>query len=144
MTRRDRNALVTLSLLLCLAAVVLWARSKRERSVQLTPGVWVYLALGGGSRPPSVIDARHTPKGLDPGGGGSHLVQDVTALEVVNGKYVVGKTHSGEFFVVDLRELGRDELAEDTVQRFPSEAEWQAACRSRGFDPPKLREPDDF
>lgn len=138
---RQRLPLLAVLLLACVAAAAISMRNKQERIVPLAPRVFLSFDPG---RRPSILDARHTPKGIDAPPGGIVVLEGVLGLEVVSGKYVVGKTQQGVYFLMDLRHLGNDEPAEATVQRLPSETEWQEACRARGFEPPPLRRPSDF
>jgi hypothetical protein len=111
-----------------------------DRMVPLAPRVW--LSRNGGTW--SILDDTHQPKGLDPPPGGYVVVDDVAAIDVVGGRYVVGRTNTGEWFLMSIRESGHDEPAENAVERFPSEAAWRAALQSRGIGTPSLRDPGKF
>ena len=138
--RSFRKFPLALSLLLCATLFVLWVRKRMDRIVPLAPRI--YLSWNGVSW--SVLDDRHTPKGLDPPPGGTVVVDNVASIEVANGKHLIGKTRDGEFFVMDLREPGSTASVEDPVRHFASEEEWRAACRAIGVSEPRLRDPDDF
>jgi hypothetical protein len=134
------NFVTVLSLLLCVAMVTLWVRRNMDRMVPLAPGVW--LSRDGGSW--SILDNTNTPKGLEQPPGGIVVVEDVAALEAVDGRYIIGRSRGGAFFILSVRQQGHDEPADSAIERFSSEAEWRAALRSRNIDTSGLKDPKSY
>jgi hypothetical protein len=138
--RRPLDFVPALLLLCVVAVVVLWVRNNMDRMVPLAPRVW--LSRNGGEW--GILDDTHQPKGLDPPPGGYGVVKDVAALEVIDGRFVVGRTRAGEWFLLSVREGGHNQAAEEAVDRFPSEGAWRAALQSRGVGTRQLKDPRKF
>ena len=131
-----RPVMVPVVILGAFAVVVgSWLYRNRERMVPVAPRV--LLSLGGGL-PPNLLYETHG-HGL----GGIVVVGDVAALEVIDQRYVIGTTDSGEMFLLTVRPLKRDESYHDLVERFaPADTQaWRDRCRAVGIESPTLRDP---
>src|SRR5437763_15066623 len=103
--RRDR-ALRSSRLAILLCAGLLFAGGcEREKSGRLAPEC--YLSQQASSW--RILDDRFTPKAAGGPPGGIVLMEDVVGVSVVRDKYVIGKTGSDRWFIIDLRDLGAGE-----------------------------------
>ena len=112
-----------------------WLYRNRERMVPLAPRV--LLSLNGGLTPNLLYDDQGD------GIGGLVVVGDVAALEVIDQRYVIGTTDTGEMFLLTVRPPKRDESYHDLVERFaPADQQaWRDRCRAVGIESPALRAP---
>lgn len=137
-TRRPTHVL-TVSLLLVGAIIAGWLWVNRERMVPIAPKI--LLSWDGSTY--ALLDARHEPDvGMDlPPSGGLGVMDRLSGIQVIDNRFIVGRSEAGEYFLMSLRKLGPDEPGENTVRRFKTEPEWRAACRAEGLPDPALQPP---
>jgi len=116
----------------CLFAQGCW---RREGFAALAPATYV----GWDGVRWNICDDANRTRGIDSRPGGTVIVDDVTALQVVDKKSILAKNGSGKMFLIKVEEWG-----EDDVQSFSTETEWLDALKAAGIVNPKLGDPASF
>lgn len=106
---------------------------RRDQMVQLQP--MVYLAWNGINW--SILDDRSRTPGLkDAPAGGTTIVESVKSIDVIDSRFIVGRTDSGKWFIFS------HSVPEDAVEWFNSESDWITKARSMGINNPALKSPE--